>query len=242
MSADRLRRTGLTDELHELGHAIDVPGRDPDVVADQVMTRLADSARDVRRRRLRWRPALAAALAVLVVLALTPPVRAAVTEWFGVVITQGEPADSATVPDADDGLSLRAASDLVAFDPVVPDQLVDAHGHPDGVEVAGDRRVLSLSWTTTDGTIRLDQFDGEMTPVFLKHAEHEEITVAGRPAIWIGETHFVTPLDPDGREYSGQVREAQSTLIWQVRDVTLRLEGLDRAAALEVARSIAGTG
>jgi hypothetical protein len=183
MSADRLRWTGLADQLHELGHAIDVPGRDPDLVADQVMTLLAESESNVRTRRLRWRPALAAAFVVLVVLALTPPVRAAVTEWFGIVITQGEPADSATVPDADGGLSLPEASDLVPFDPIVPTQLVDAHGHPDGIEVSVDRRVFSLSWTTADGTIRLDQFDGSLAPMFLKQAEHEEIMVAGRPAI-----------------------------------------------------------
>ncbi|HEX6195337.1 MAG TPA: hypothetical protein VFZ37_05475 [Jiangellaceae bacterium] len=243
MNDNRPRPTSLADELYELGYVIDVPGRDPEVVADQVMTRLAESGRGVRTRRPRWRPALAAAFIVLVVLALTPPVRAAVTEWFGVVITQGESARNgdSTVPGAGDGLSLREANDLVPFDPVVPDQLVAAHGQPDGVEVSGDRRVLSLSWNTADGTIRLDQFDGEMAPVFLKQAEHEEITVAGRPAIWIGRPHLLVPLDPDGREYGAQGREAETTLIWQADDVTLRLEGLNRAAAIELAESIAGT-
>lgn len=242
MSADRRHQVPLADELHELGRAIEIPHRNPDLVAEQVMTRLAASERTVRTRGSRWRAALAAAFVVLIVLALTPPVRAAVTEWFGVVITQGEPSGSATVPDADGDLGLRESGDLVPFEPIVPDQLVDTHGHPDGVEVSDDRRVLSLSWTGDEGTIRLDEFDGEMSPVFLKRAEHEQVTVAGRPAIWIRDAHLLTPLDPEGREYVDLVRAADSTLIWQVGDVTLRLEGLDRAAAIEVAQSTAGTG
>lgn len=264
MSAEQSRHTSLADELHDLGRAIDVSGRDPDVVADQVLTRLTDNERNVRTRRRRWRPAFAAALVVLVVLALTPPVRAAVTEWFGVVITQGEPAGgtrggpagSATVPDADGGLSLPEAGDLVPFEPLVPDRLVDAYGHPDGVDVSPDRGVLSLSWTTTEDTVRLDQFNGDRidgftaapTPrangpaaVFWKRAAYEEITVDGLPAIWIESAHPLMPLDAEGDEDGESTRIAASTLIWEVDGVTLRLEGLDRTAAIEVAESSPGT-
>jgi hypothetical protein len=188
-----------------------------------------------RRRRV------AAALAVVLAgLLLAPPVRAAVSEWFGfagVQIRQG-PAPGGT-PDpreVEGSLSLEEASRLVDFVPVVPAAL----GRPDAVRVSDDRRVLSMSWSgTPDGTVRMDTFDARLDYTFVKQAPDAYFTsVDGDFAVWFDRPHTVALVEADGGRREVAARLAAQTLIWQYDATGIRLEGdFTRQRAVEIAES-----
>lgn len=236
MSADQ-----LSEELRALGRKLDIPTIDADALANRVLAQLDEPVpRPTPGRKHRWRAAMvAAAVAVLIALALTPPVRAAVIEWFGVIVRPGAPAESQPVPGAESRLTLDAAAEVVGFDPVEAPTL----GEPDGVDVSSDGRVLSLSWSGPDGTVRLDQFEGQLAPFFVKRAAGaaEIVDVDGRTALWFDGPHRITVLDEDGRELITTSRTAGPTLLWQVGAVTLRLEGADRERAIDIAEAVDGT-
>lgn len=236
MSAD-----WLSEELHALGRTLDFPPVDADALASRVVAGLDEPVRNRQpARRPRWRQAVVAgAVAVLIALGLTPAVRAGVTDWFGVVVRSGPPAESEPVPSAESALTLEAAAETVGFGPIVPPSL----GPPGGVEVSHDERVLSLSWPEPDGTVRLDQFEGRFAPFFVKRsaAAAEIVDVHGRPGLWFDGPHHLSGMDRHGREIIATARSAGPTLLWRVDGITLRLEGADRGRALEIARDAAGT-
>ncbi len=69
-----------------------------------------------------------AVLALLVALLATPPVRAAVSDWFGfagVIVERGPAAteDAPPPPEVDDAMTVDEAADLVGFTPVLPAEL-----------------------------------------------------------------------------------------------------------------------
>ena len=116
-----------------------------------------------------------------------PPVRAAVGDLFGFggVLVREEPGPAPSTapppPGATSDLSLAEAADLVPFRPAVPTAL----GDPDGVEVSADRRVLSLTWATDDGPVRLDQIGARLDYTFAKSATGVRfVDVAGDFALW----------------------------------------------------------
>lgn len=242
----------LAAELRQLGREVTVGAPDAELV-DQVMARLSAAptplprpfAEHARRfwdwLRARRRAAAAALAAVLIGLALTPPVRATVADWFGfggVVVREAPapgPSTAPPPPPAESAVSLDQARRLVTFDPVLPSAL----GRPDGIEVSGDRRVLSMTWTSPgDGPVRLDQFDGTLSPVMAKLAhDATRFTVAGTTYLWIERPHEVVVIDQDGRERTESARLAGSTLIWERAGTTLRLEAdVTRDRAMAIAR------
>lgn len=256
----------LERELRALGRsaatAIDDAGPAPDAVATAVLNRLPTAptpAWIARMRRIagrvaRWtwgdglgRRLAVVAVAVLVALGLTAPVRAAVGEWLGigaVAVRPGPSQPSASAPQpAPAGLSLGAAAERTGLDPVVPPVL----GPPDGVEVSADDRVLSLTWGSGGSTVRLDQVADPLSPVYLKTAvlgsTASTLTVAGRDAWWFGVPHDLVLLAPDGSERTESARIAGPTLVWVDDGVTFRLEGAgDRGRAVDIAASALGTG
>jgi hypothetical protein len=187
---------------------------------------------------------VAAVVAVAVVAIAVPPVRAAVADLFGFggVLVREEPGPAPSTapppPGATSDLTLAEAADLVPFRPAVPEAL----GDPDGVEVSADRRVLSLTWETDDGTVLLDQIGARLDYAFAKSATGVEfVTVAGDFALWFAEPHEVVVLEPDGTARRETARLAGHTLIWERGQVTMRLEGdLTRAQAVTVAETVAG--
>ena len=240
----------LAADLTHLGRSLPEPTVDP-ALTDAVMARLAagtvagaDAPATSRRRLRTARPArlVAAAVAAVLVGALAaPPVRAAVVDFFGFagVLVRDEPgagpAKAGPPPEAADDLSLHEAVALVRFTPAVPAEL----GRPEGVEVSTDRRVLSMTWGTGPGTIRLDQFDGIPDyAVVKKAADVEFTTVAGDFAMWFDRPHEVVWLQRDGTPRRSSARLAGHTLIWQRGNVTMRLEGdLTRERARTIATS-----
>ena len=241
MNAEQLSR-----ELRDLGRAIETPQIDTEALTERTMVQLADPAAratSTRNRftapRRRWHALAGAVAGLLILLALTPPVRAAVADWFGVIVRPGSSVQSEPIPGADSSLTVDEARQLVRFEPVQPTAL----GTPDGIEVSPDGRVLSMTWSDSDGgVIRLDQFSG-VEPTFLKESQRaaEIVDVGATTALWFDGPHHVTRLDEAGREHVETARSAGPTLILPVGEVTVRIEGLDQSAAIEVASSIVGT-
>lgn len=238
----------LDQELRALGRAVPGPSDDRlDALVGAVLVRVADEPVPVARRgvrgwlRDRWRALVAGLTGVVVVLALTPPVRAAVADFFGFagVVVHTTPAGAGPTgpvgpaPSAT-GTDLASARAMVGFPVAVPGEL----GEPDGVEVSGDRRLVAMSW----GGVRLDQFDGALPPGFAKRAgDVDWVMVRGEQALWFPGPHEVLVMNSDGSERTETARTSGRTLIWQLGAVTMRLEGdLDLARALTIAESVPG--
>lgn len=80
-------------------------------------------------------------------------------------------------------------------------------------------------------------------PAFEKYAavgdDVELLSVDGHQGAWVLGPHPVHYVGRDGEWYEESARLAVNTLIWQVGDVTLRLEGdFAKGEALAVARSL----
>ncbi len=189
----------------------------------------------------RWRRrAVVALVAVLIALLATPPVRAAVFDWFGfagVRVEQGPDLgdDAPPPPEVDDALTLGEAAELVGFAPLVPAEL----GDPDAVEVSDDRVLVSLGWSTSSGTLRLDQFDGRLDFTLAKTSPGVVYAAVGPvDALWFDRPHSVVVLDQEGNPREESARLAGHTLIWPVGDLTMRLEGdVSLERAVEIAES-----
>jgi hypothetical protein len=246
----------LVRDLTALGRAIDPPGS-PDRVAAAVMDRLtALPAQTVSGRTHGPRQVLRSVVAsvesrrrrfalgvatVLIALLATPPVRAAVSDWFGfagVVVEWGSsgPGPAPPPPEVPRDRSLTEARDAVDFTVWVPAEL----GTPDGVEVSADRRIVSMTWSgAEDGVVRLDQFDGRLDFRLAKRAPGVlYASVGGTDALWFEEPHEVVLLEPDGTRRSESARLAGHTLIWQDGYTTLRIEGdLRLERAVQIAES-----
>ncbi|MER6994513.1 hypothetical protein [Streptomyces sp. NPDC000410] len=258
---------GLPEELRELGRRLPVPDVDGETMAERVLARMvAESlptpvpepesrgrwARLLRWTRRRWRSLAVTLSGALVVAALTPPVRAAVVDWFGfggVEVRYDPSAPSppgAQVPRCHTPVRLADAERRAGFAARVPGEL----GAPDAVsvsEAAGGLRVISLCWYERSGTLRLDEFPARLEPGFSKtvpgRPEWLELGGAdGRSALWFATPHVLTfPLvGGSGQQWTESRRTAGPTLLWMSPDerTTLRLEGMaDAGRAREIADS-----
>ncbi|MGX4690267.1 hypothetical protein [Streptomyces sp. JNUCC 63] len=276
----------LREELRALGRALDAPGSagSPDsagsaagpetmvervlrqILADQVPVPVAEPAgagerlRAVRHwTRTRWRSLTAALCGLLTVLALTPPVRAAVLDWFdfaGVEVRydpSAVPSPGARVPDCGRSLSLAQARLQAGFEPLVPDAL----GVPDAVTVTDapeGRFLVTLCWHEQGRTVRLDEYPERLDLSFAKSVRESPewiqldttASAGGIPnsALWFPRPHLLTfwLMDADGHRFTRSKRTAGPTLLWtrgtSGGDVTLRLEGVaSKAQAVRIARS-----
>lgn len=234
----------LPDDLRALGRELDVRPLDEEALVTRVVSRLpaqVPSARTAGVLRRRPSVVIAIGIAVLLALALTPPVRAVVTSWLeygGVLVRTGPVSESPTQPPSDQpGLTLAEGRELVEFTPVVPERL----GAPRRVEVSADRRLLSMTWGSGENTVRLDQFDGRLDPMFIKTVARDDpaayVGLANSTGLWLSSPHALVLLDADGTERTESARTAGPTLVWQVGAVTLRLEGPGKREAIAIANS-----
>lgn len=238
-------------QLLATGRGLPVPEA-PDVT-DRVLARVRDlpTPRASRPRAMlgaitlwlvRGRRWLIGLLSVLVLSAITiAPVRAAIADWITFLGVQVRPVATptplppASVPPATPGMTVAEAARLVGFAPVLPESL----GPPDGVEVSADRRILSLTWSQSGRTLRLDQFRGTPDPVMAKTvADVEWVDLGGgRSALWLPTPHEAVVIR-DGQPATIPPRVAAATLIWSSGAVTLRLEGADdKDDAVAIART-----
>lgn len=230
----------------------------PSVRPPEVVATTPSVARPTRvmRRRLGW----ATAAVVVLVLALVPPVRAAVLELLrigGIVVrevpappatpttpTTTSPASRAVGSSAGGAtatpVTLRQAEQVIGADIGTPTAL----GPPTSVTVTHDGRVAELVWGSGADTTRLDVFVGSLSWGYLKTV-WDAVTptrVADHDAVWIGSPHRVEWVDRTGDTHSEPPRLAGPTLVWVVPssagEVTYRLEGANSLEeALRVARS-----
>ena len=245
----------LDAELRALGQTLVVAPPADDLV-EQVLVRLPAGPEPTRTRprvgsRTRRRRLVALIVAlVLLGLGLTPPVRAAVVEWLriGGVLIRTEPPVSGPSPTAappptiGPTVALAEARALVDFPVGVPAEL----GPPDRVSVSADRRVVAMDWGSGPDQRHLDQFDGELSWLFLKRSRDpfQVTNVNGRDAVWFATAHSISYVDREGRERNQPARIAAPCLVWERavggRRVTLRLEGdqplADAVAAAESVR------
>jgi hypothetical protein len=228
----------LDAELRALGQTLVVASPADDLV-EQVLARLPAEPRPARSRdrgRTRRRRVVAAIVALVIIgLGLTPPVRAAVAEWLrigGVLVRTAPPVTgpsptASPPPTTGQTVTLAQARALVDFPVGVPDEL----GPPDRISVSADRRVVAMDWGSGADQLHLDQFDGELSWMFIKRTrESFQVTsVDGQDAIWFGTAHPISYVDRDGRERTEPARISGPSLVWERavtgRRVTLRLEG-----------------
>ncbi|UYQ63962.1 hypothetical protein [Streptomyces peucetius] len=214
--------------------------------------------RVVRWLRRRWRAVSVGLSGVLVVMVLTPPVRAGVAEWFGFGGVEvrhdptAPPRAASAVPWCTDPVAPAEAGRLAGFTPRVPGTL----GDPDAVSVtvgSQGRSVVSLCWRENGRTVRLDEFPARLDLGFAKQArlmprwvplaDDGTETGAGtesRTGLWFEEPHRLRfgMTDVRGEGWVRAERTAGPTLLWTSGDgnTTLRLEGV---ASVQRAKEIA---
>nr|WSY52349.1 hypothetical protein OG999_21005 [Streptomyces sp. NBC_00886] len=278
----------LPDELRALGRSLDArrggEGAGSESMVERVLAQILAveipvpvpvSAPTGVRARLhavrRWmrmrRRALAAALCgLLTVLVLTPPVRAAVFDWFGFGGVEvrydpsAVPSAGAEVPGCGRSVTLAQARRRAGFEPLVPDAL----GVPDAVTVTGEpqgRFLVSLCWREGGHTVRVDEYPARLDVGFVKTVREspEWLSLDGTlspddmdgiqdPALWFARAHRLSfwLVDADGDRYTRAERTAGPTLLWTHAvggvpggDLTFRLEGVaSKQRALEIAKSL----
>ncbi|WP_375256726.1 hypothetical protein [Streptomyces sp. MNP-20] len=256
----------LPEELRALGRALDRP-ESGETMVERVLAqiiaegapvrrpgpgdRLREAARRLRRSLRARRGALAASVCgLLAVLALTPPVRAAVVDWFdfgGVEVRYDpSPPPRSGGPPGCGGpsVSLARAAREAGFGPVLPGVL----GTPDAVTVTAaprGRSLITLCWHAEGGrTVRLDEFPAPLDPGLTKMIKGDPEWAdlgGGAPALWFPRPHRLEfwLRDASGGTWSRSVRTAGPTLLWtDGHRLTLRLEGVpSKRRAIEVATS-----
>ncbi|WP_435225009.1 hypothetical protein [Streptomyces sp. Tue6028] len=274
---DRRRRGGedvsrLPEELRALGRSLDRPdAADGESMVERVLEQMLaehipvpvaepPGVRDRMRAVLRWararRRGLTAGLCgLLTVLVLTPPVRAAVVDWFGFGGVEvrydpsAVPSPGARVPGCGPSLTLAQAGRRAGFTPLVPGAL----GVPDAVTVTREpkgRLLMSLCWQEHGRTVRLDEYPAQLDIGFSKTVREPPEWVAlgapedyGRQALWFAKPHLLSfwLVDDDGDRFTRSVRTAGPTLLWlhSGGEVTLRLEGVSsKERAVAIAKSL----
>ncbi|MER6348790.1 hypothetical protein ACWC10_28070 [Streptomyces sp. NPDC001595] len=271
--SERGRAGRLPEELRALGRSMDAPkGAGPESMVERVLGQIlaerlpvpepeprgvAERLRAVRRwTRPRWRSLTATLCGLLTLLALTPPVRAAVVDWFafgGVEVRydpSATPSAGAEVPGCERPVSLAQARRRAGFEPLIPPAL----GAPDAVTVTAGprgRALVTLCWRERDRIVRLDEHLARLDVGFVKTVPEQPQWVpldgtagpgeVADPALWFPRPHLLSLwlVDADGDRFTRERRPAGPTLLWMrgtgPDTVTLRLEGVaakDRAVGI----------
>jgi hypothetical protein len=212
----------LDDELRAVGRSAVVPPVADDLTA-AVLARVAGTP--VRKRlRDRWQAFVAGVLVLLAGAALAPPVRAQVAEWLRVGGVQAQPVgtrpSTAPPPPSVSGhLSLEDAARIATFTPKLPKAL----GAPSGVQAS--KGFVAVSW----GRVRLEQFQSGISPLYIKQYYDGLDYVPEINGWWFRTPHQLVLVD------KRVVRIAGPTLVWEHDGITYRLEGADRARAVQLA-------
>jgi hypothetical protein len=197
------------------------------------------------RRVRRW--ILAGVAALVVAVAGVAPARAAVAGAVGGLLrlagieVQREPAPGGLPARPSPLPSVRAATlDEARRTALFPVRVPAALGAPEEVRLAdpdpaGAPRVVTLLYR--GGTVRLDEFDGTLSPSFFKTAPEARWADLGTAdGVWLPAPHPVTYVGRDGVQRTGTARLAGPTLIWTDGRAAYRLEGV---GTLAEARAIA---
>jgi hypothetical protein len=208
---------------------------------------LASAIRGGLERPPVWRRPAAIALAVALVAAIAavlavPQSRSAILDWLGLRNLSVVRVDTLPRVPATGRLGLGREVTLNEARRRAPWALVP-DSKPDSVYVSeslpGGR--VSLLWgTPANVRLLLTEFSGQsyIEKVVESDAKVERAQV-GNGGAWFQGPHIVMFQDRNGNFRESRARLAGSTLVWQIRDVTLRLEGrLTKDEALRIARTV----
>ena len=239
----------LPDQLRELGQRLDA--RPADDLADRVLARVCavpprghPAWRGPWRSRWRLVALVAGVIVALVggVVAVSPPVRAAIAHFFGGVRIHTSPSHLPTPTARPSPLPGEHRTDLdgAAREVGFRVRLPAALGAPSEVTVA-DGRVVSLRYRGPHGPIRVDEFAGDLGPMWDKytHVLAQPVDVGGRQGLWFAGPVVVEYVDRDGNPIPATSRTTGDTLIWIDGPLTFRLDGVaSRADAVTIAESM----
>jgi hypothetical protein len=186
---------------------------------------------------------LAVAVALAGTLAVSPSARAVAVRllWFAGIEVRDEPAPAPRGSGALPGertLTLQEARRSVGFPVLAPP------GEPERVAVSDGGRVVTLWYSAGAGrpALRIDQSGQSLETFFQKYSDPavaEYVDVGGAMGVWVRTPHDVAYVDAEGRLLPETVRLSAATLVWELGETTLRLEGartLDDA--VRVARTL----
>jgi hypothetical protein len=220
----------LEAALRELARDVRTPAPDPHL-ADVVRQRIGAPASTGSRGRVRW---IAAAVVALLVSGLAvSPVGAKVAEWLdlGGVMVRDQDTELPGTPSVPSEPSAAATSGAT-FRPLVPAEL----GEPDGLSVGADGGLVSMSWTDRGRTIRIDQVDAALDPMFWKSSpDAVHVLVDGQDALWFPSPHELVVTPEGGGPETYPPRLAARTLVVPRGGLTVRIEGdfpLERAVRI----------
>jgi hypothetical protein len=225
----------LETALRRLGAEIEFPPA-PD---------LSSAIRPRLERPRAWRRPFLVALAILVVaigaVLAVPPARTAILDWLGlrnvrvVRVDELPPARPLGRLDLGGELTLAEAKSRAPW-LLVPDRRPD-HVYVSNVVPGG--RVTLLWGTPSNVRLLLTETTGRayIEKVVQGDTEVEPVDI-GEGGAWFHGSHIVMFQDRHGVFREGKARLAESTLAWQLGDVTLRLEGkISKDEALRIART-----
>jgi hypothetical protein len=227
----------LETALRQLGREVAFPPT-PDV-ASAIRGQL-DRPR-FRHRRV----AIALVSAVVVAIGAAfavPQARTAILDWLGLRNVSVVRVEKLPAVPAHGNLDLGQRVTLDAAKRRAPWLLVP-DGTPDSVWVneslPGGK--VSLLWGTPSNVrLLLTEFTGRtyVEKVIQGDTQVERVKI-GSAGVWFQGPHVVMFQDRDGRFRESHARLARNTLVWQMGDVTLRLEGgLTKDEALRIARTV----
>ena len=188
------------------------------------------------------------AVAVAAVMAV-PQSRAAILEFFGIKGVKIERVEKLPPVPTQGSLilgvetTLEQAAERAGFRVRVPEEL----GEPDAVYFATVPRggMVSLVYGDPDDPRALfTQFRGSFEEAIFKKvvtdATIEPVVGLGDVALWLeGEPHYFSYVDADGNFNSENVRLAGNVLLWELGELTLRLEAdISRQEAVAIAHSV----
>jgi hypothetical protein len=193
-----------------------------------------------------WKRPVAVALAIVVIAAIAaafavPQSRSAILDWLGLSNVSVVRVEKLPVVPANGRLDLGQQVTLDEAKRRAP-WLRLPEGDPDSVwlneTLPGGK--VSLVWGTPSRVrLLLTEVTGRayIEKVIAGDTQAERVEI-GDAGAWFQGPHVVMFRDRDGRFHDSQARLARNTLVWQLGDVTLRLEGgLSKAEALRIART-----
>lgn len=193
-----------------------------------------------RQRRVAIALVAVVAVAIGAVFAV-PQARTAILDWLGLRNVSVVRVEKLPAVPAHGNLDLGQRVTLDDAKRRAPWLLVP-DGTPDSVWV--DKSLpggkVSLLWGTPSNVrLLLTEFTGRtyIEKVIDGDTQVERVKI-GDAGVWFQGPHVVMFQDRDGRFRESHARLARNTLVWQLGDITLRLEGgLTKDEALRIART-----
>jgi hypothetical protein len=225
----------LETALRQLGRDVEFPAT-PD---------LASAIRGQLVRRRSWRRPVLVAMAILVVaigaVLLVPPARTAILDWLGLRNVSVVRVDELPTARPLGPLDLGRQVTLAEAKRRAP-WIVVPEDRPDRVYVSDSLpggKVTLLWGSASSPRLLMTEITGHAYIEKIVQGEQSvEPVRIGDAGAWFQGRHVVMFTDRNGTFHEGVGRLAANTLVWQLGDVTLRLEGdLTKEEALRIGRT-----